>query len=222
LGNARKCDTLDELLAISDIVTVHVDGRKSNANIIGAHEFAQMKDNVVFINLSRGHVVDINAMVDTLKSGKILGAAVDVFPYEPKNNDEEFINPLRGFANVILTPHIGGSTEEAQLNIGEFVARRLINYINGGDSTQSVNLPNIQLPELRKAHRLMHLHTNTSGILAQINSVLASHKANVLGQYLKTNEQVGYVISDIDVEYDKDVINQLKKIEGTIKSRVLY
>lgn len=222
LGNAKKCDTLDQLLSEVDIVSLHVDGRKSNANIIGAKEFAKMKDNVVFINLSRGHVVDIDAMVDALKSGKILGAAVDVFPYEPKNNQEEFINPLRGFDNVILTPHIGGSTEEAQLNIGEFVARRIINYVNGGDSTQSVNLPNIQLPELRKAHRLIHLHANTSGVLAQINNVLASHNANILGQYLKTNEQVGYVISDIDVEYDKDVINQLKKIDGTIKSRVLY
>lgn len=222
LGNARKCDTLDEMLSQVDIVTVHVDGRKSNANIVGAAEFAKMKDKVIFINLSRGHVVDIDAMVEAVKSGKILGAAVDVFPYEPKNNQEEFISPLRGFDNVILTPHIGGSTEEAQLNIGEFVARRMINYINGGDSTQSVNMPNIQLPELRRAHRLIHLHRNTPGILAQINNTLAAHKANILGQYLKTNEEVGYVISDIDVEYDKEVINALKKIEGTIKSRVLY
>jgi len=222
LGNAGKCNTLDELLSKVDVVTMHVDGRKSNANLIGKHEFGLMKDNIIFINLSRGHVVDIDAMVTALESGKILGAAVDVFPYEPKNNQEEFINPLRGFDNVILSPHIGGSTEEAQLNIGEFVARRMINYINAGDSTQSVNMPNIQLPELKKAHRLIHLHSNVPGILAQINNVLASHKANVLGQYLKTNEQVGYVISDIDLEYDKEVINQLKKIPGTIKSRVLY
>lgn len=222
LGNARKCDTLDQLLSEVDIVTIHVDGRKSNANIIGEHEFAMMKDNVIFINLSRGHVVDINAMVAALDSGKILGAAVDVFPIEPKNNQEEFVSELRGYDNVILSPHIGGSTEEAQLNIGEFVARRITNYVNGGDSTQSVNLPNIQLPELRKAHRLIHLHRNVPGVLAKINQMLASHQANILGQYLKTNEQVGYVISDIDVEYDKDLINQLKKIDGTIKSRVLY
>lgn len=222
LGNAKKCDTLDELLSISDIVTIHVDGRKQNANIIGRHEFAQMKDNVIFINLSRGHVVDIDSMVEALNNDKILGAAVDVFPYEPKNNQEEFVSPLRGFKNVILSPHIGGSTEEAQLNIGEFVARRIISYVNAGDSTQSVNLPNIQLPELRQAHRLIHLHNNVPGILAQINNVLASHNANVLGQYLKTNEQVGYVISDIDVEYDKELINELKKIGNTIKSRVLY
>jgi D-3-phosphoglycerate dehydrogenase len=205
-----------------DIVSLHVDGRKSNSKIIGEHEFKMMKDNVIFINLSRGHVVDIDAMVGALKSGKILGAAVDVFPVEPKNNQEEFVSQLRGFDNVILSPHIGGSTEEAQLNIGEFVARRITNYVNAGDTTQSVNMPNIQLPELRKAHRLIHLHNNVPGIMAQINQVLASHKANVLGQYLKTNETVGYVISDIDVEYDKEVINELKKIDGTIKSRVLY
>jgi D-3-phosphoglycerate dehydrogenase len=222
LGNAKKCDTLDELLSIADVVTLHVDGRKSNANIIGEYEFGLMKDKVIFINLSRGHVVDIDALVKALQSGKILGAAVDVFPYEPKNNQEEFINPLRGFDNVILSPHIGGSTEEAQLNIGEFVARRMINYVNTGDTTQSVNLPNIQLPELKQAHRLIHLHSNVPGILAQINQVLANHSANVLGQYLKTNEMVGYVISDINVKYDKNVLTDLKKIPGTIRARVLY
>ncbi len=222
LGNAKKCATMDELLEVSDIVSLHVDGRKSNANLIGEAEFAKMKDKVIFINLSRGHVVDIDAMAAALESGKILGAAVDVFPYEPKNNQEEFVSKLRGFENVILSPHIGGSTEEAQLNIGEFVARRIINYVNAGDTTQSVNLPNIQLPELRNAHRLIHLHINTPGILAQINHVLASHKANILGQYLKTNEQVGYVISDINNEYEKEVIDELKKIDGTIRSRVLY
>ena len=222
LGNAKKCDTMEQLLSSVDIVTLHVDGRKSNANIIGEAEFALMKNKVVFINLSRGHVVDIAAMKNALDSGKILGAAIDVFPLEPKNNQEEFVSLLRGHDNVILSPHIGGSTEEAQLNIGEFVARQIINYINGGDTTQSYNMPNIQLPQLRRAHRLIHLHSNVPGVLAKINSTLATHHANILGQYLKTNEQVGYVISDIDVEYDKDVINQLKKIDGTIKSRVLY
>jgi len=222
LGNAKKCDSLEELLAVSDIVTLHVDGRENNANVIGEREFALMKNKVIFLNLSRGHIVDIKALVNNLKSGKILGAAVDVFPYEPKNNQEEFVNELRGFSNVILTPHIGGSTEEAQLNIGDFVARRLISYSNSGDSTQSVNLPNIQLPELKNAHRLIHLHSNTPGILAQINQILANHNINVLGQYLKTNELVGYVITDIDAQYNKDVINDLKQINHTIKSRVLY
>ncbi|MEN9946177.1 MAG: hypothetical protein RLZZ293_563, partial [Pseudomonadota bacterium] len=222
LGNAKKCNSLDELLTQVDIVSVHVDGRSNNANIIGEREFKLMKDKVIFINLSRGHVVNLDAMVEALNSGKILGAGVDVFPYEPKNNQEEFINKLRGYDNVILSPHIGGSTEEAQLNIGEFVARRIINYINAGDSTQSVNLPNIQLPSLTQAHRLVHLHKNTPGILVQINQVLANHNANILGQYLKTNESVGYVISDINVVYDKNVIHQLKKIEGTLSTRVLY
>lgn len=222
LGNAKKCDSLEELLSIADIITLHADGRSDNANLIGEPEFALMKDKVIFLNLSRGHIVDINALVANIKSGKILGAAVDVFPYEPKNNQEEFINELRGYSNVILTPHVGGSTEEAQLNIGDFVARRMISYINSGDSTQSVNMPNIQLPELKDAHRLIHLHTNTPGILAQINQALASHNINVLGQYLKTNELVGYVITDINTQYNKDVINVLRDIDHTIKSRVLY
>jgi D-3-phosphoglycerate dehydrogenase len=222
LGNAKKCTTLDELLSIADIVSLHVDGRQQNTNLISTHQFQKMKQNVVFINLSRGHVVDIEAMVVAIKSGKILGAAIDVFPDEPKNNQEEFISELRNFENIILTPHIGGSTEEAQHNIGEFVASRMISYINTGDSTQSVNLPNIQLPALSNAHRLIHLHENVPGILAQINQVLAKYNANLLGQYLKTNEQVGYVISDIDMAYDKEVINELKKIKHTVKSRVLY
>ena len=222
LGNARKCESLDELLAISDIVTLHPDGRGDNANIIGEREFALMKNKVVFINLSRGHIVDIDALTNNLKNGKILGAAVDVFPYEPKDNQEEFISKLRGFSNVILTPHIGGSTEEAQFNIGDFVAKRIISYINTGDTTQSVNLPNIQLPVLKDAYRLVHLHTNQPGILAQINHVLAGHDINVLGQYLKTNEQVGYVITDIDTEYNKEVVSELQQIKSTIKCRVLY
>lgn len=222
LGNARKCESLDELLAISDIVTLHPDGRRDNANIIGEREFRLMKDKVVFINLSRGHVVDIDALTNNLQNGKILGAAIDVFPYEPKNNQEEFISKLKGFPNVILTPHIGGSTEEAQFNIGDFVAKRIISYINTGDTTQSVNLPNIQLPVLKDAYRLINLHNNQPGILAQINHVLAKHDINVLGQYLKTNEQVGYVITDINTEYNKDVVNELQQIKSTIKCRVLY
>jgi D-3-phosphoglycerate dehydrogenase len=222
LGNAKKCETLDELLSSVDIVSIHVDGRASNANMIGEREFALMKDKVIFINLSRGHIVDIQALANNLTNGKILGAAIDVFPYEPKNNEEPFINELIGLSNVILTPHIGGSTREAQLNIGDFVAKRIISYINTGDTTQSVNLPNIQLPNLKNAHRLIHLHTNTLGILAKINQILANHNINVLGQYLKTNELVGYVITDINMQYNKDIINDLKHIEHTIKSRDLY
>ncbi|MBP9743043.1 MAG: phosphoglycerate dehydrogenase [Burkholderiales bacterium] len=222
LGNARKCDTLQELLKVVDIITLHVDGRESNTNLIGESEFAIMKDKVIFLNLSRGHVVDLEALVRNLKNGRLLGAAIDVFPYEPKSNNEEFITELRQLPNVILTPHIGGSTEEAQYNIGDFVARQIINYVNLGDSTQSVNLPNIQLPELKNAHRLVHLHENVPGILAQINQVLARNNINVLGQYLKTNEHVGYVITDINAQYNKDVINELRQIEHTIRTVVLY
>ena len=222
LGNARKCETLEELLSTVDIVSLHTDGREENTSLIGEREFGLMKDKVIFLNLSRGHIVDIDALVANLESGKILGAAVDVFPYEPKNNQEEFVTKLRGFPNVILTPHVGGSTEEAQYNIGDFVAKRIISYVNSGDSTQSVNLPNIQLPLLKNAHRLIHLHENVPGILAQINQVLAKNNINVLGQYLKTNEQVGYVITDIDTRYDKHVISELRQIKSTIKCRVLY
>lgn len=222
LGNAHKCKSLSDLLSQSDIISLHVDGRKENDKIIGEAEFAQMKDGVVFINLSRGHVVDVDALVAALKSGKVLGAAVDVFPYEPKNNQEEFLSPLRGLPNVLLTPHIGGSTEEAQLNIATYVPDKLIEYVNTGSTYMSVNFPNIQLPTLQNAHRLMHVHHNVPGILAQINNVLAEKKVNIVGQYLKTNEIIGYVITDVDRSYEKDTIAALKSIDNTIKFRVLY
>jgi D-3-phosphoglycerate dehydrogenase len=222
LGNAKKCSSLNELLSIADVISLHVDGRPNNKNLIGKKEFDLMKEGVVFLNLSRGHVVDVPALAENIKSGKILGASVDVFPYEPKNNNEEFVNELRGLPNVILTPHIGGSTEEAQFNIASFVPNRILDYINTGNTFQSVNFPNIQLPELKDAHRLIHLHENVPGILAQINNVLAKHNINILGQYLKTNETVGYVITDINKEYDKQVIQELKAINNTIKFRILY
>ncbi|MBO9701268.1 MAG: phosphoglycerate dehydrogenase [Sporocytophaga sp.] len=222
LGNAKKCSSLNELLSLADVISLHVDGRASNKNLIGKKEFDLMKEGVIFLNLSRGHVVDVPVLAENLKSGKILGASADVFPYEPKNNNEEFINELRGLPNVILTPHIGGSTEEAQFNIASFVPNRILDYINTGNTFQSVNFPNIQLPELNNAHRLIHLHENVPGILAQINNVLAKHNINILGQYLKTNETVGYVITDINKEYDKQVIQELKAINNTIKFRILY
>lgn len=222
LSNAKKCDTLEDLLAIADIITLHVDDRKENKNLIQAEHFNLMKTGVIFINLSRGFVVDIQAMADAIKSGKVRGASVDVFPYEPKTNDEEFFSELRNLPNTILTPHIGGSTEEAQENIANFVPGRIINYVNKGDTYGSVNFPNLQLPEQRKAHRLLHIHQNTAGILAQINSILARHQINIVGQYLKTNETIGYVITDIDKDYDKQVIQDLKDIPNTIRFRMLY
>jgi D-3-phosphoglycerate dehydrogenase len=222
LGNAKKCNTLKELLNISDVVSLHVDGRPSNKGIFGAKEFDQMKQGSIFLNLARGPVTDLKALAQNIKSGKILGAGLDVYEYEPKNNDEEFINDVRGLQNVILTPHIGGSTEEAQSNIGNFVPNRITDYINNGTTLHSVNFPNIQLPELQEGHRFMHLHENQPGVLAQLNNLFAKHNINILAQYLKTNEQVGYVITDIAKIYDKEVLNELKEIPGTIRFRTLY
>jgi len=222
LGNARKCRTLKELLELADFVTLHIDGRPSNKNMFGPAEFEVMKDGAIFLNLSRGHIVDIASLVQNIKSGKIKGAAVDVFPYEPVNNAEEFVNELRGLPNVILTPHIGGSTSEAQENIANFVPSRIMEYINTGNTYQSVNFPNIQLPELVNAHRLIHIHENVPGVLANINNVLAGNHVNILGQYLKTNEHIGYVITDIDKVYDKTVVEDLKRVANTIKFRILY
>lgn len=222
LGNATKCESLDELLEIADVITLHVDGRPDNKNIFGKAEFDKMKPGTIFINLSRGHVVDILALKSALESGHLGGAAVDVFPEEPISNNEEFISELRGLKNVILTPHIGGSTLEAQVNIAQFVPAKLMEYINTGSTNNSVNFPNITLPILKDAHRFIHLHRNNPGILAKINNVLARHDINIVGQYLKTNELVGYVITDINKDYDKEVMADLKSIEGTIKFRVLY
>ena len=222
LGNATKCESLEELLLRSDIISLHVDGRKENKNLISELEFIKMKDGVIFINLSRGHVVDLAALKKNILSGKVAGAAVDVFPEEPISNDEEFVSELRGLPNTILTPHIGGSTIEAQENIAGFVPNKIMDYINTGGTTNSVNFPNLQLPKLQNAHRLIHIHRNMPGILAKINNVLADHQINIVGQHLKTNETIGYVITDIDKEYDTDVIKALRQIEHTIKFRVLY
>lgn len=222
LGNATKCHSLKELLQKVDIVSLHVDGRKENHNFIGAKEFDWMKDGVIFLNLSRGHVVDIDALVKNINSGKIVGAGIDVFPEEPKTNTDTFESPLRNLPNVILTPHIGGSTEEAQANIGNFVPGKIMEYINTGSTTNSVNFPNLQLPILENAHRLIHIHENKPGIIAHINNIFAHHDINIVGQYLKTNETIGYVITDIDKEYGPDVIRELKEIEHTIRFRVLY
>ncbi|NMC63931.1 MAG: phosphoglycerate dehydrogenase, partial [SAR324 cluster bacterium] len=222
LGNAKKCKSLEELLKISDVVTLHVDGRASNAGLIGIREFNLMKDGVVFLNLSRGSVVDTNSLVQSLKSGKVAGAAVDVFQNEPRSNEEEFFSELRGLPNVILTPHIGGSTHEAQESIAEYVAEKIISYINTGNSVGSVNFPEIALSPVFGAHRLLHVHKNVPGILAEINGTLARFKINILGQYLKTTEQIGYVITDVNKEYNSELIDTLKSIPNTIRFRVLY
>ena len=213
---------MTELLEEADVVSLHVDGRESNTNMIGAREFQLMKDGVIFLNLSRGHVVDINALRESILSGKVAGCGIDVFPEEPASNAEEFVSPLRGLPNTILTPHIGGSTSEAQENIGYFVPAKIADYINTGSTSNSVNFPNLTLPTLKDAHRLIHIPANVPGVLARINRVLADSGVNIVGQYLKTNEQIGYVITDINKAYNKEVIKALRKIEHTIKFRVLY
>ena len=222
LGNATKCRSLEELLQKCNIISLHVDGRKENKNLIGEKQFELMQEGTVFLNLSRGHVVDLEALRKHLLSGKIKGAGVDVFPKEPKANDEKFESELRGVKNVIMTPHIGGSTEEAQVNIGNFVPGKIIEYINTGSTTNSVNFPNLQLPILENAHRLIHIHYNRPGIIAHINNVLSQHDCNIVGQYLKTNETIGYVITDINKAYNEEVVEEMKGIEGTIRFRVLY
>ena len=221
LGNAYKCGSLTELLEKSDVVTLHVDDNKANRNFIGEKEIAQMKDGAMLINLSRGFVVDIDALAAALKSGKLAGAAVDVYPSEPAANGP-FESALQGLPNVILTPHIGGSTEEAQRDIAAFVPNKIMDYINSGNTVDAVNFPNIRLPKQNRAHRFLHIHKNVPGIMDKINEVLAKYGLNITGQYLSTDPEVGYVITDLDREYNKEVIKELKGIENTIKFRVLY
>ncbi|MEQ8302769.1 MAG: phosphoglycerate dehydrogenase [Cyclobacteriaceae bacterium] len=222
LGNATKCRSLKELLSIADVISLHVDGRVSNKHMISSKEFQLMKKGVILINLSRGHVVNEEALKENLLNGHVAGCGMDVFDDEPISNKDVFRSVLRGLPNVILTPHIGGSTLEAQENIAHFVPGKLADYINTGSTSQSVNFPNLVLPTLENAHRLIHIHDNVPGILAKINSALANHEINIAGQYLKTTEQIGYVITDINKDYDKDLIKEMRSIEHTIKFRVLY
>lgn len=222
LGNARRMRSLDALLAEADVVSLHVDGRKENADVIGAAQFAKMKPGVLFLNLSRGHVVDVDALAEAVKSGRVAGAAVDVFPEEPRTNADPFDSPLRGLKNVILSPHIGGSTEEAQEAIAEFAAERLLGYLNRGDTTFCVNLPNVQLAEVSRAHRLLHIHRNQPGVLAELNRALSAAGLNILGQHLKTDERTGYVITDVDRDYDPEVLKVLRDLPGTVRFRMLH
>jgi D-3-phosphoglycerate dehydrogenase len=221
LGNARRCDSLDELLGTSDIVTLHVDGRATNADMFGEEQFAKMKPGSLFLNLSRGFVVDHTALRRHLESGHIAGAAVDVFPEEPKAQGDEFVSVLRDLPNVILTPHIGGSTEEAQQDIGRYVAGKLRDYVVDGTTTMSVNLPHLVLPARADAHRIVHLHQNVPGVLATINGLLAENKVNIEGQLLGTRGELGYVITDIAVDYPAGVADDLAAMSETVRLRVL-
>jgi D-3-phosphoglycerate dehydrogenase len=221
LGNARRCATLDELLEVADVVTLHVDGRAGNSGFFGDEQFARMRPRSLFLNLSRGFVIDHAALRRHLESGHLAGAAVDVFPSEPKGRGDEFISELRGLPNVILTPHIGGSTEEAQADIGSFVANKLAQFISDGATTLSVNFPPVALPHQTGTHRLIHIHRNTPGVLAAVNGILADHNVNVEGQLLGTRSELGYVVTDIGTDYPDEVLAQLRAMNQTIRLRVL-
>jgi D-3-phosphoglycerate dehydrogenase len=221
LGNARRCGSLDELLASSDIVTLHVDGRPGNNAMFGAEQFAVMRQGSLFLNLSRGFVVDHGALRERIHSGHIAGAAVDVFPVEPRGRGEEFESELRGLPNVILTPHIGGSTEEAQQDIGRYVAGKLRDFAAEGTTTMSVNLPHLALPQRTDLHRVAHVHHNVPGVLARINGVLAEHKVNIEGQLLGTRGEVGYVLTDIAADDPAALVAELSALAETVRVRLL-
>ena len=222
MGNASQVGSLEELLGRSDVVSLHVPDLPSTRWMIGAKEIAAMKDGAILINAARGSVVEIEPLADAIKAGKLNGAAIDVFPVEPKGNDEEFQSPLRGLDNVILTPHIGGSTLEAQENIGIEVSEKLITYSDNGTTVTSVNFPEVALPAHPDKHRLLHIHDNVPGVLSQINRVLSENGINISGQYLQTNDKVGYVVIDVDKAYGPQALEALKQVEHTLKIRVLY
>lgn len=222
LGNSTQVKTLKELLNTSDVVSLHVPETNSTQNMIGKKEITQMKDGAILINAARGTVIDIDALDKALENKKLNGAAIDVFPIEPKSNNEEFVSPLRRFDNVILTPHVGGSTQEAQQNIGIEVAGKLVKYSDNGSSLSAVNFPEVSLPEHLNRSRLLHIHQNRPGVLTQINQAFADKGINIAAQYLQTNENIGYVVIDIETANAKEGLAQLSTIEGTIKTRILH
>lgn len=222
-GNAKACSSIDELLEISDIVSLHTPEDESTKNIINEKTIEKMKDGACFINYARGNLVDIPAFCKALDNKKIRGAAFDVFPEEPASNSDTFISPLRNYDNVILSPHIGGSTEEAQENIGTEVAYKMLKYCQNGTSSSSVNFPNVNLPKQNNAHRILHIHKNVSGVLAKINNIFVKRNINILGEFLQTNSNTGYVVIDIEETSELTQIHEeLKNIEETIKVRILW
>ena len=222
LGNAQQVARLGELLAQSDVVTLHVPETQATQWMIGAAEIAAMKPGSVLINASRGTVVEIEPLAEALRGKKLLGAAIDVFPLEPRSNKEMFESPLRGLDNVILTPHVGGSTMEAQANIGVEVADKLVKYSDNGTSTSSVNFPEVALPAHPGKHRLLHIHRNVPGVLSEINRVFSDNGINIASQFLQTNEAIGYVVIDIDAAHSDMALAKLAEVPGTIRSRVLF
>ena len=222
LGNAQSRKSMKEVLQEADIVTLHVPETAQTKNLISAGVFKHFKKGAILINYARGQVVDLDALAQALQSGQLSGAAVDVYPLEPEKNGDAFYTPLQKLNNVILTPHIGGSTEEAQTNIGEDVSLKLINFLETGITTGSHTVPELALPLQEGAHRILHIHKNVPGVLSQINTLLSSHHINILAQYLKTNDEIGYVVLDVNTNLSKEAMELLKGIKETIKVRVLY
>ncbi len=216
LGNAKRCDSLAELLSVAEAVSLHVDGRPENAGLFGAEQFAQMRPRSLLLNLSRGFIVDQHALRESLLSGHLAGAALDVFDVEPKNAGDPFVSPLLGMPNVILTPHIGGSTQEAQFDIGRFVAHKLRSYLESGSTVMSVNLPQVQLPQADGV-RIAQLHENVPGALARLNAVFAAHGANITGQSLATDSDIGYVVSDLETSSINDLVTEIEALSETLR-----
>ncbi len=222
LGNAEDKKNLREVVSKSDIVTLHVPELASTKKLVNKNNLKYFKKGAILINYARGEVVDLDALRQSLLNGHLSGAAVDVFPLEPEKNGDEFTTPLQGLSNVLLTPHIGGSTQEAQHNIGDDVSNKLFNYLEKGISTGSHTIPALALPPQEGTHRILHIHNNVPGVLSEINTQLSRHKINILGQYLKTNDEIGYVVLDVDKGLSKNALELLRKVRATIKVRMLY
>jgi D-3-phosphoglycerate dehydrogenase len=222
LGNAEDRKTLKELLSQSDIITLHVPEIESTKNLINKNNLKFFKKGSILINYARGEVVDLDALAKSIKDGTVGGAAIDVFPWEPEKNGDKFTSPLQGLSNVLLTPHIGGSTQEAQQNIGSDVSSKLFNYLEKGISYGSHTVPALNLPPQEGTHRILHIHNNVPGVLSEINTTLSKHHINILGQSLKTNEDIGYVVLDVDKSLSRNALELLRKVKATIKVRMLY
>ena len=222
LGNAEDKKSLKELMKAADIITLHVPDLPSTKNIINKTTLKYCKETAIILNYARGEVIDLEALKNALMNKELGGAAVDVYPEEPQKNGDKFSTPLQGLSNVLLTPHIGGSTEEAQQNIGEDVSNKLFNFLEKGITTGSHTTPGLNLPLQENTHRILHIHKNIPGVLSEINTQLSSHKINILAQYLKTNDEIGYVVLDINKNLSKEALHLLKDVKGTIKVRLLY
>jgi D-3-phosphoglycerate dehydrogenase len=222
LGNADACKSLKELVSSSDIISLHVPETPQTKNLINKNLLKNFKKGSILLNYARGEVVDIDALAKAIESGHLSGAGIDVFPWEPEKNGDPFTSPLQGLPNVLLTPHIGGSTEEAQQNIGVDVSQKLFSYLEAGISTGSHSIPELALPPMEGTHRILHIHKNVPGVLSSINNSLSSKNINILAQYLKTNEDIGYVVLDVDKKISANAFHLLKEVKETIKVRMLY